>query len=95
MKALVIIHICCLNSVYTIAQPKIADRVPIREKRGYDQRVVIDTASVRVLYALNAKDIRDEKTYFLYYNPEKNIPLPSVNVYGNYNGAMLRIIGSL
>ena len=45
------------------AQPKVSGRVPTREKRGYDQRFVIDTASVRVLYALNAKDIKDESTY--------------------------------
>ena len=45
------------------AQPKISGRVPVREKRGYDQQIVIDTASVRILYALNAKDIKDESTY--------------------------------
>ena len=46
-----------------MAQPKQNGRVPVREKRGYNQRVVIDTASVRVLYALNAKNIKDENTY--------------------------------
>ena len=45
------------------AQPKVSGRVPTREKRGYDQQIVIDTANVRVLYALNAKDIKDENTY--------------------------------
>jgi len=45
------------------AQPKISGRVPVREKRGYDQQIVIDTANVRILYALNAKDIKDENTY--------------------------------
>ena len=45
------------------AQPKVNGRVPTREKRGYDQQIVIDTASVRILYALNAKDIKDENTY--------------------------------
>lgn len=45
------------------AQPKRNGRVPIREKRGYDRSVVIDTARVRVLYALNAEDIKDEDTY--------------------------------
>ena len=45
------------------AQPKKNGRVPVREKRGYNQRIVIDTASVRVLYALNAKDIKDDSTY--------------------------------
>ena len=45
------------------AQPKVNGRAPIREKRGYDQRIVIDTANVRVLYALNAKDIKDEDSY--------------------------------
>lgn len=46
-----------------LAQPKQNGRVPTREKRGYNQRIVIDTAQVRVLYALNAKDIKDENTY--------------------------------
>ena len=46
-----------------LAQPKINGRAPIREKRGYDKRIVVDTADVRVLYALNAKDINDENTY--------------------------------
>ena len=46
-----------------MAQPKISGRVPVREKRGYDQQIVIDTANVRILYALNAKDIKDEDTY--------------------------------
>ncbi len=45
------------------AQPKVNGEAPIREKRGYNQRIVIDTATVRVLYALNAKDIKDENTY--------------------------------
>jgi len=45
------------------AQPKVSGRVPVREKRGYDQQIVIDTANVRILYALNAKDIKDEDTY--------------------------------
>ena len=45
------------------AQPKVNGSAPTREKRGYNQRVVIDTAHVRVLYALNAKDIKDENTY--------------------------------
>ena len=47
----------------TTAQPKTNGRVPVREKRGYDQQIVIDTANIRVLYALNAKDIKDESTY--------------------------------
>ena len=45
------------------SQPKRNGNVPTREKRGYDRRVVIDTARVRVLYALNASDIKDEDTY--------------------------------
>ena len=45
------------------AQPKVSGASPVCEKRGYDQRIVIDTANVRVLYALNAKDIKDEDTY--------------------------------
>ena len=36
------------------AQPKVSGASPVCEKRGYDQRIVIDTAHVRVLYALNA-----------------------------------------
>lgn len=55
----IIISACALLQ----AQPKQNGRVPTREKRGYDQRVVIDTARVRVLYALNAVDIKDENTY--------------------------------
>ena len=47
----------------TTAQPKTNGRVPVREKRGYYQQIVIDTANIRVLYALNAKDIKDESTY--------------------------------
>ena len=46
-----------------MAQPKRNGRVPVREKRGYDKQCIIDTARVRVLYALNAKDIKDENTY--------------------------------
>ena len=45
------------------AQPKINGRAPVREKRGYDKRIVVDTANVRILYALNAKDVKDENTY--------------------------------
>lgn len=45
------------------AQPKVNGRAPNREKRGYDKRIVVDTAKVRVLYALNAKNIKDENTY--------------------------------
>lgn len=45
------------------AQPKRNGRVPVREKRGFDQRITVDTASIRILYALNATDINDENTY--------------------------------
>lgn len=64
MKRAIIIFgliIAALGSLQ--AQPKQSGRVPTREKRGYDQRIVIDTAQVRVLYALNAKDLKDENTY--------------------------------
>ena len=44
-------------------QPKTNGAAPVREKRGYDQRIVIDTANVRVLYALNATDIKYDSTY--------------------------------
>ena len=65
MNKLIITIIITLAAVCggASAQPKQNGRVPVREKRGYNQRVVIDTASVRVLYALNAKDIKDENTY--------------------------------
>lgn len=56
---------CLLVTISDVlqAQPKMNGRVPIREKRGYDKCIVIDTARIRVLYALNAKDIKDENTY--------------------------------
>ena len=65
MNKRIITIILALSAVCSgaVAQPKISGRVPVREKRGYDQQIVIDTASVRVLYALNAKDIKDEDTY--------------------------------
>ena len=65
MKKKIITIIIALASICggAMAHPKQNGRVPVREKRGYNQRVVIDTASVRVLYALNAKDIKDENTY--------------------------------
>ena len=50
-------------SCIVCAQPKENGRTPIREKRGFNQRIVIDKANIRVLYALNAKDIKDENTY--------------------------------
>lgn len=58
---LIISVVFCQVALY--AQPKMNGKAPIREKRGYDQRIVIDNANVRVLYALNAKDIKDESTY--------------------------------
>ena len=65
MNKRIITLILALSAVCSgvVAQPKVSGRVPTREKRGYDQQIVIDTASVRVLYALNAKDIKDENTY--------------------------------
>ena len=58
-----IIIILALVAIRASAQPKVNGRSPVCEKRGYDQRIVIDTANIRVLYALNAKDIKDEDTY--------------------------------
>lgn len=58
--ALVLLVTMC-GGLYS--QPKRNGNVPTREKRGYDQRVVIDTAHVRILYALNAGNIKDEDTY--------------------------------
>ena len=63
MRIITLLLILIEHSIVVSAQPKVNGRAPIREKRGYDQRTVIDTASVRVLYALNAKDIKDEDTY--------------------------------
>ena len=65
MNKRIITIILALSAVCSgaVAQPKISGRVPVREKRGYDQQIVIDTANVRILYALNAKDIKDEDTY--------------------------------
>lgn len=63
MKRKLLILIIAVCPCLLLAQPKRNGRVPGREKRGYDQCIVIDTARVRVLYALNAKDIRDEDTY--------------------------------
>ena len=65
MNKKIITIIIALASVCggAMAQPKVNGEAPIREKKGYNQRIVIDTATVRVLYALNAKDIKDENTY--------------------------------
>ena len=65
MNKRIITIILALSAVCSgaVAQPKVSGRVPTREKRGYDQQIVIDTANVRILYALNAKDIKDEDTY--------------------------------
>lgn len=62
-KVIVILGLLIAACGSAQAQPKQNGRVPSREKRGYDQRIVVDTARVRVLYALNAKDIADENTY--------------------------------
>jgi len=63
MKRAVILLSLLAVTCGAMAQPKAGAKVPIREKRGYDQRKVIDTAPVRVLYALNATDIKNEDTY--------------------------------
>ena len=63
MRQLLFILYVVYFPVILSAQPKVNGEAPIREKRGYNQRIVIDTATVRVLYALNAKDIKDENTY--------------------------------
>ncbi|MDE7387618.1 MAG: GLPGLI family protein [Muribaculaceae bacterium] len=62
-RAIIIIGLLIAACGALQAQPKQNGRIPTREKRGYDQRSVIDTAHVRVLYALNAKEIKDENTY--------------------------------
>lgn len=63
MRKFVLLIMLALCPCILVAQPKKNGRVPVREKRGYDQRIVMDTAHVRILYALNAKDIKDENTY--------------------------------
>ena len=65
MNKRIIIIIIVLAAICggAMAQPKQNGQVPVREKRGYDKQFVIDTANVRVLYALNAKNIKDENTY--------------------------------
>lgn len=62
-RVLIIVSLIVSLCGATQAQPKQSGRVPTREKRGYDRREVVDTAMVRVLYALNATDIKDENTY--------------------------------
>lgn len=62
-RVIVLVHVLAAVCGVLLAQPKQNGRTPVREKRGYNQRVVIDTARIRVLYALNAKDITDENTY--------------------------------
>lgn len=37
------------------AQSKVNGRAPIREKRGYDQRIAIDTANVRPKWTLRCE----------------------------------------
>lgn len=63
MKGVLFLLLAMVFAINVFAQPKCNGCAPIREKRGYNQRIVVDTANVRVLYALNAKDIKDEDTY--------------------------------
>lgn len=62
-KTIVVLILLVAGCGELYSQPKRNGSVPSREKRGYDRRVVIDTSRVRVLYALNAGDIKDEDTY--------------------------------
>ena len=63
MKRNLIFLALALCSCIVCAQPKENGRTPRREKRGFNECIVIDQANIRVLYALNAKDIKDENTY--------------------------------
>ena len=64
MKKRLFIFMCISFAILCgYAQPKTNGDAPVREKRGYNQRIVIDTANVRVLYALNAIDIKYDSTY--------------------------------
>lgn len=60
-RALSIIAIMLIG-LSTFAQNK-QGKVPYMTKSNIDKYVVVDTASVRVWYALNALDIEDEDTY--------------------------------
>ena len=62
MKILKLIHILILLSLNIYSQNK-QGKVPYMTKSNIDKYVVVDTASVRVWYALNALDIEDEDTY--------------------------------
>lgn len=63
MKRNLIFLALALCSCIVCAQPKENGRTPRREKRGFNECIVIDQANIRVLYALNAKDIKNENTY--------------------------------
>ncbi len=63
MKRNLLLIALAFCSCIVCAQPKENGRTPRREKRGFNECIDIDHANLRVLYALNAKDIRDENTY--------------------------------
>ena len=63
MKRSLIFLALAFCSCIVCAQPKENGRTPRREKRGFNECIVVDHANLRVLYALNAKDIKDENTY--------------------------------
>lgn len=55
MNKRIITIIIALAAVGASAQPKVNGRAPIREKRGYDQRIAIDTANVRPKWTLRCE----------------------------------------
>ena len=62
MKILKLINILILLSLNIYSQNK-QGKVPYMTKSDIDKYVVVDTASVRIWYALNALDIEDEQSY--------------------------------
>ena len=104
MKRNLIFLALALCSCIVCAQPKENGRTPRREKRGFNECIVIDQANIRVLYALNAKDIKDENTYVdlgkleigknvkLRHVPELSFKIDNSIEYGRH---MSKIIDSL
>ena len=62
MKKRIITIILALVALTAGAQQK-QGKVPYMTKSDIDKYVVVDTASVRIWYALNALDIEDEQSY--------------------------------
>lgn len=85
MKKVLLLLIITVYPCSLFSQPKKNGRVPVREKRGYNQRIVIDTANMRVPYALNANAIVGGKscTCSCYWYGQGGSP-SGTNTYANY-----------